>query len=92
MAECRGCEDWPADAVSHPEEKINVVLVNPAMVEAYRAGVPGNGKPFLDGGKTAKIHSRTSRSDADAGPLRAASRALRPPISQAADITALGAI
>jgi hypothetical protein len=26
------------------------------MVEAYKAGIPGNGKPFPDGAKMAKIH------------------------------------
>ena len=26
------------------------------MIDAFRAGVPGNGKPFPDGSKMAKIH------------------------------------
>jgi hypothetical protein len=26
------------------------------MIEAYQAGIPGNGKPFPDGAKMAKIH------------------------------------
>jgi hypothetical protein len=26
------------------------------MIDAYRAGIPGNGKPFPDGAKMAKIH------------------------------------
>jgi hypothetical protein len=26
------------------------------MIDAYRAGVPGNGQPFPDGAKMAKIH------------------------------------
>jgi len=26
------------------------------MIDAYRAGIPGNGKPFPDGSKMAKIH------------------------------------
>ena len=30
--------------------------VGPVMIGAYRAGVPGNGKPFPDGAKMAKIH------------------------------------
>jgi hypothetical protein len=51
LSECRGYEDWPAVAVSHPEDKINVIVANPTMIQAYRAGVPGNGKPFPDGFK-----------------------------------------
>ena len=27
-----------------------------AMIDAYRAGIPGNGKPFPDGAKMAKVH------------------------------------
>jgi len=26
------------------------------MIDAYKAGVPGNGKPFPDGAKMSKIH------------------------------------
>jgi hypothetical protein len=32
------------------------ILANPIMIDAYRAGIPGNGKPFPDGAKMAKIH------------------------------------
>jgi Cytochrome P460 len=30
-------------------------MANPEMVQAYQAGSPGNGKPFPDGAKAAKI-------------------------------------
>ena len=33
------------------------ILANPVMIEAFQAGVPGNGKPFPDGSKMAKVHS-----------------------------------
>ena len=33
-----------------------VILANPVMINAYQAGIPGNGKPFPDGAKMAKIH------------------------------------
>jgi len=32
------------------------------MIEAYLAGVPGNGKPFPDGAKTVKIHWKPKQS------------------------------
>ena len=35
---------------------IAAILGNPVMIEAYKAGIPGNGKPFPDGAKMAKIH------------------------------------
>jgi hypothetical protein len=57
LSECRGYDDWPSPAVSAPidEEKLNVIVANPAMIDAYRAGVPGDGKKFPDGFKTVKI-------------------------------------
>lgn len=36
-------------------ETLNVIVANPVMIEAYAAGIPGNGKPFPDGAKAAKI-------------------------------------
>jgi hypothetical protein len=32
-----------------------VIVANPTMIEAYKAGVPGNGQPFPDGSKIAKL-------------------------------------
>ena len=62
LAEFRGYEDWQLVAVSQTEETIEVILANPAMIEAYKAGVPDNGKPFPDGARTAKIHWKTKKS------------------------------
>lgn len=56
FSEFRGYEDWQTVAVSQSGSKIEVILANPAMIDAYRDGVPGNGKPFPDGSKMAKIH------------------------------------
>ena len=55
FSEFRGYEDWQAVAVSQPEDKVNLIVANPVMIDAYRAGVPGNGKPFPNGSKIAKI-------------------------------------
>jgi hypothetical protein len=33
-----------------------MTLGNPVMIDAYRAGIPGNGKPVPDGAKMAKLH------------------------------------
>ncbi len=57
FSEFKGYEDWQAVAVSHPGEsqQLNVIVANPAMIEAYRSGIPGNGKPFPDGSKMAKL-------------------------------------
>jgi hypothetical protein len=32
---------------------LKVIVANPAMIKAYKAGVPGNGQPFPDGSSVA---------------------------------------
>jgi hypothetical protein len=56
FSEFRGYEDWQVVSTSQNDRLVAVILANPAMIDAYRAGVPGNGKPFPDGAKMAKIH------------------------------------
>jgi Cytochrome P460 len=56
FSEFRGYEGWQMISISHNGALIAVILGNPAMIDAYQAGVPGNGKPFPDGAKMAKIH------------------------------------
>src|SRR6202161_4915010 len=56
FAEFRGYEGWPVIAVSENGGKIAVIMGNSVMIDAYKEGVPGNGKPFPDGAKMAKIH------------------------------------
>ncbi|MDO9710506.1 cytochrome P460 family protein [Paracraurococcus lichenis] len=55
LAEFRGYETWQYVAVSATEEGLKVIAANPAMIEAYRAGVPGSGRPFPEGSMVAKI-------------------------------------
>lgn len=56
FSEFRGYEEWPAISLSRNEKVVAVILGNPTMIEAYRAGIPANGKPVPDGAKMAKIH------------------------------------
>jgi hypothetical protein len=67
FAEFKGYEDWQAVAVSHPEQgqPLNVIVANSAMIKAYRAGIPGNGKSFPDGSRIVKI-TYTSRQHPEA--------------------------
>jgi hypothetical protein len=59
LSECRGYEDWADVAASHPADKTNVIVANQMMIDAYRAGIPGNGKPFPAGAKAVKCCSPT---------------------------------
>jgi hypothetical protein len=56
FSEFRGYEAWHAISISRNEKVVAVILGNPVMVDAYRVGIPGNGKPVPDGAKMAKIH------------------------------------
>ena len=56
FAEFRGYESWQVISVSHNKQAIAVIVGNPAMIKAYEAGIPANGKPVPDGAKMAKMH------------------------------------
>jgi hypothetical protein len=57
FSEFRGYEDWQVVAPSQTDAQnvMRVILANPVMMKAYREGAPGNGKPFPNGSKIAKI-------------------------------------
>ncbi len=59
FSEFRGYENWPVIALSLNRGKLAAILGNPAMIDAFKAGIPGNGKPFPDGAKMAKVHRNT---------------------------------
>ena len=44
FSEFRGYEGWQVVALSYSDKAVAVILANPVMIDAYRAGVPGNGK------------------------------------------------
>jgi hypothetical protein len=56
FSEFKGYEAWQVIAISHSGNVMAATLGNPAMIKAYQAGIPGNGKPFPDGAKMAKVH------------------------------------
>lgn len=63
FSEFRGYEDWQAVSLSKTEHAFALILANPVMIEAYRSGIPGNGKPFPDGSKIAKVHYKPVKSE-----------------------------
>src|SRR5215475_3886734 len=68
FSEFRGYESWQVIAVSHNGDKIAAIVGNPEMIDAYQAGIPGNGKPFPDGAKMAKIHWSAIKNTSYPGP------------------------
>jgi Cytochrome P460 len=55
MSEFKGYEDWAVVATSETNELIKVMVANPTMIAAYKAGIPLNGKPFPEGATIVKI-------------------------------------
>ena len=70
FSEFRGYEDWQVVAVSQTEDRLKVIVANPAMIDAYRAGVPGNGRQFPDGSRIAKIDWNPRQSPESPSPVR----------------------
>ena len=56
FAEFKGYESWQLVSISQNGKLMAAILGNPTIIEAFRAGIPGNGKPFPAGSRMAKIH------------------------------------
>src|SRR5678815_73859 len=55
FSDFRGYEDWSVVSSARTDEVLKVIVANPTMIKAYKAGVPGNGQPFPEGSKIAKL-------------------------------------
>lgn len=55
FAEFRGYEDWAVVSSARTDKELKIIVANPAMIEAYKAGVPGNGQAFPEGANIAKL-------------------------------------
>lgn len=55
FSEFKGYDTWQTVGVSETETSLKAILANQVMIDAYKAGIPGNGKPFPEGSKTVKI-------------------------------------
>jgi hypothetical protein len=55
FSDFKGYEDWSVVSSARTDAVLKVIVANPTMIKAYKAGVPGNGQPFPDGSKIAKL-------------------------------------
>jgi hypothetical protein len=44
------------------DEVLKVIVANPTMINAYKAGIPGNGQPFPEGCKSVKLQWKPKKS------------------------------
>ncbi len=62
FSDFKGYEDWAMVSSARTDDILKVIVANPIMIAAYKAGVPGNGKPFPDGSKIAKLQWKQKKS------------------------------
>ena len=62
FSDFRGYEDWQVVSVSQTEDLLKVMVANPVMIDAYKAGVPGNGQPFPEGSMIVKLQWKPKKS------------------------------
>jgi hypothetical protein len=62
FSDFRGYEDWAVASSARTDEVLKVIVANPAMITAYKAGVPGKGQPFPDGSMIVKLQWKPKKS------------------------------
>jgi len=67
FSDFRGYENWSVVSSARmeaalPDEILKVIVANPAMVQAFKAGVPGSGQLFPDGSMIVKLQWKPKKS------------------------------
>jgi len=62
LSDFRGYEDWQLISSAKTDDRMKVILGNPTIIAAYKSGIPGNGKPFPEGSKIAKVQWKPKKS------------------------------
>jgi hypothetical protein len=55
FSDFRGYEDWAVVGPARTTEVLKIIVANPAMIMAYKAGVPSKGQHFPEGSRIVKI-------------------------------------
>ena len=62
FSDFKGYEDWSVVSSARTDEVLKVIVANPTMIKAYKAGVPGNGQPFPEGSRIVKLQWKPKKS------------------------------
>jgi Cytochrome P460 len=62
FSDFRGYEDWSVVSSARTDEVLKVIVANPTMIAAYKAGVPVNGQPFPEGSMIVKLQWKPKKS------------------------------
>src|SRR5688572_33498366 len=58
FSDFKGYEDW-ATISAAKTDVLKVIVGNPTIIDAFKAGAPGNGQAFPDGSKMVKLQWET---------------------------------
>ena len=62
FSDFRGYEDWSVVSSARTDEVQKVIVGNPKMIKAFKAGVPGGGQTFPDGSMIVKLQWKQKKS------------------------------
>jgi hypothetical protein len=62
FADFRGYEDWSVVSSARTDEVLKVIVGNPAIIKAYKSGVPLNGQVFPEGSLLVKLQWKPKKS------------------------------
>src|SRR5712664_3683979 len=62
FSDFRGYEDWAVVSSARTDQELKVIVGNPAIIKAFKAGAPGNGQPFPEGSKMVKMQWKLKKS------------------------------
>ncbi|WP_158787593.1 cytochrome P460 family protein [Granulicella sp. L46] len=62
FSDFKGYEDWAVASSARTDEVLKVIVANPKMIGAYKAGVPNNGQQFPDGSMIVKLQWKQKKS------------------------------
>ena len=62
FSDFRGYEDWADVSSARTDEILKVIVANPKMINAFKAGIPIDGQPFPDGSMIVKLQWKHKKS------------------------------
>jgi len=62
FADFRGYEDWAVVSSARTDEVLKVIVGNPTMIKAFKAGVPSAGQRFPEGSRIVKLQWKPKKS------------------------------
>src|SRR3954464_2901255 len=62
FSDFKGYEDWSVVSSARTDEVLKVIVANPIMINAYKAGLAGNGQAFPDGSRIVKLQWKPKKS------------------------------